>query len=146
MDVDKKTFEQEQNELIKFILNERFFKPWEFCDLSDYNSLSNESSLEIFITSSCNQKCKYCYLHNNIDLYPPEINDKNLILSNLQILCDWIETRKFFIPKIELYSGEIWYNSYGLEILEILYSHLSNNKWTNQIVIPSNCSFVLDEI
>lgn len=145
MDVDKKTYEQEQSELIKFILNERFFKAWEYCDFSDYNNLTSESCLEIFITSTCNQKCKYCYLQKNIDLYPPEINNKEMILSNLHILCDWIETRQFFIPRVELYSGEIWHNSYGLEILDILYRHLSQKKWTNQIVIPSNCSFVLDE-
>ena len=76
VDVDKITFEQEQNELVKFILNERFFKPWENWDTTDYNSLSNESCLEIFITSSCNQKCKYCYLYNNPSLYPSEINNK----------------------------------------------------------------------
>lgn len=145
VDVDKITFEQEQNDLIKFILNERFFKPWEYWDLDDYNSLSQESCLEIFITSSCNQKCKYCYLHDNKNLYPPEINDKSLILSNLDILCNWIESRQFFIQKVELYSGEIWHNTYGLEVLEILYNHLSKLRWTNQIVIPSNCSFVLDE-
>ncbi len=146
VDVDKITFEQEQNELVKFILNERFFKPWEQRDYSNYDNLTNESGLEIFITSSCNQKCKYCYLHDNVNLYPPEINNKQLILSNLNILCDWIESRQFFIPTVELYSGEIWHNSYGLEVLELLYTRLSKNRWTNQIVIPSNCSFVLDEI
>ena len=146
VDVDKITFEQEQNELVKFILNERFFKSWENYDPNNYDSLCNESCLEIFITSSCNQKCKYCYLYNNTDLYPPEINNKELILSNLNILCDWIEKKRFFISRIELYSGEIWHNSYGLEVLEILNSHLSQCQWTRQIIIPSNCSFVLDEI
>jgi hypothetical protein len=32
-----------------------------------------------------------------------------------------MEENKFFIPQVELFSGEIWHSSYGLEILEILY-------------------------
>ena len=145
MDVDKKTFEQEQSELTKFILNERFFKPWQNFDPDDYNNLSQESSLEIFITSNCNQNCKYCYLCNNKNLYPDEINNKDLILSNLQILCDWIISRDFYIPRVELYSGEIWHSSYGLEVLEILYQSLLRKRWLGQIIVPSNCSFVMDE-
>ena len=41
VDVDKITFEQEQNELVKFILNERFFKSWENYDPNNYDSLCN---------------------------------------------------------------------------------------------------------
>jgi hypothetical protein len=29
-----------------------------------------------------------------------------------------------FIPTIELFSGEIWHTSYGLEVLEIILKHV----------------------
>ena len=54
-----KTFEQEQNELLKFILNERYFKIWKnvknISTEAELNrSLINNSSLELFITPNCN--------------------------------------------------------------------------------------------
>lgn len=147
MDADKVTFEEEQNKLVKFILNERFFKPWiaENQINEKENDLFKDSNLEIFITSSCNQSCKYCYLYNNTDIYPAEINNKDNILNNLQILCNWIKKERFYIPKVSLFSGEIWHSNYGLEVFEILYNNLKEKQWTNFIEIPSNCSFVLNE-
>ena len=147
VDVDKITYEQEQTELTKFILNERFFKPWlSSGDFNNLNNLNKEAALEIFITSTCNQSCQYCYLYNNPGIYPIEFNKKDTILNNLQILCDWIVFRRFYIPKVELFSGEIWHSNYGLEVLEILYQSLSQIQWTHYLVIPSNCSFVRDEL
>lgn len=146
MDVDKVTFEKEQTDLVKFLLNERFFKPWENYNDCEINTLSPEAHLEIFITSTCNQSCEYCYLYNNPSIYPPEFNKKETILKNLDILCNWIIHRGFWIPKVECYTGEIWHSNYGLEVLEILYQSLSKVQWTDYITIPSNCSFVRDEI
>ena len=88
---DKNVFQQEQNDLLKFMLNERFFKPWSLYkdnngDFDRPHSLYEESNLEIYITSSCNQKCEYCYLQQFPLLYPKEFNNKELIMKNLNIL------------------------------------------------------------
>ncbi len=142
-------YDKEQTELVKMLLNERFFEPWRekyvYQKLPDNKTLLAESSLEIFITSTCNQHCSYCYLYNNKGLYPPEFNNKTLILKNLEILLKWIEENRFFIPQIELFSGEIWHNDFGLEVLEIMYQHLLKYRFTDLISIPSNCSFVMDK-
>lgn len=149
MAADKSQFQKEQSDIIKVLLNERYFKPWlsleHRIDEDINHTLLPESSLEIFITSTCNQSCEYCYLYNNPGIYPPEYNNKTLILNNLKILYNWIEGKNFFIPKIEFYSGEIWHSDYGLEVLEITYQSLKDKKWTEFITIPSNCSFVRNE-
>lgn len=149
--VNQKQFDKEQTSIIKMLLDERFFEPWreKYCygkDMDNFNSLLPESSLEIYITSTCNQACSYCYLYNNKGIYPAEFNKKSQILKNLHILYNWIEENNFFIPKIEFFSGEIWHNDYGLEVLEITYEHLQKFHFTNHITIPSNCSFVMDNM
>lgn len=149
--VNQKQFDKEQTNIVKMLLNERFFEPWREKyyynkDIDNYNSLLSESNLEIYITSSCNQSCSYCYLYNNKNIYPVEFNKKSKILENLNILYNWIEENQFFIPKVEFFSGEIWHNDYGLEVLEITYQHLRRFQFTNHLVIPSNCSFVMDDI
>lgn len=145
------TLQQENNNLLKFILNERFFKPWKNQRFTedveeDRKKILNETHLELFLTSTCNQHCEYCYLvKNNEKLYPSSFNDKDLILKNLNILLEWFKQENMFIPTIELFSGEIWHTSYGLEVLEIILKHVKQGFQTNTIVIPSNCSFLRNE-
>ena len=69
-----KEFQQDNNELLNFILTERFFKNWKLPPATitnksgqiiggaDISSVSS-SNLELFLTSHCNQACEYCYLH-----------------------------------------------------------------------------------
>lgn len=146
-----KTFNEEQNNLLKFILNNRYFNIWKNekptnTDLDKY-SLWSESRLEIYLTSTCNQHCEYCYLVKYGDkLYPQETNNKGNILKNLNILFDWIIENDMFIPEIEYFSGEVWHTQFGLDVLELTYQKLLNGLQTNQVLIPSNCSFLLDEI
>lgn len=145
----KTQFEKEESDLVKVILNERFFKPWRELNntiVPDSKSLASEAYLELFLTSTCNQNCEYCYLQKHDALYPHEFNKKSLVLKNLSILLDWIESSNFRLPKLDIFTGEIWHESYGLEVLELLYQSLCKKQWTVQIGIPSNCSFVRDEI
>lgn len=150
VETSKNQFQKEQDDLLKVILNERYFEPWsldhKYGDIDKRKTLFNETSLEIFITSTCNQSCEYCYLYNNPGIYPPEINNKELILKNLEILLNWVIDNNYHIPTIEFFSGEIWHSTYGLEVLEILYRALDRGLWVDNVMIPSNCSFVRDEV
>lgn len=140
-------YDKEQTDIVKMLLTERFFEPWRekyFYGIKDNNSLLKESALEIYITSTCNQACSYCYLYNNKDIYPPEFNKQPLILQNLNILYNWLEDNLLYIPRIELFSGEIWHSDFGLKVLDITYEHLKDHCFTDYIMIPSNCSFVMD--
>ena len=58
---EKQQFDKEQDELLKAVLNERFFYPWQD-DGEGETSLRNDANLEIYITNACNQNCEYCYL------------------------------------------------------------------------------------
>lgn len=145
---DIKKYEEENTELFKFMLEQRFFIPWrmgkdneEACE----KDLVRESALELFITPTCNQRCEYCYLVKYHDLYPPEINNREQILHNLNILLDWVCDNEFFIHKLDLFSGEIWEYQFGRDVLEIIYQHILRFPFTDYIELPTNCSFLRDK-
>lgn len=144
LEQNKIDFQQEQNQLLKTVLDLRYFQPWK--EENNQYSLRNDANLEIFITPSCNQHCEYCYLVKYDGLYPKEINNKDTILNNLKILYDYIIEQKYHIPKIEFFTGEIWHTNFGLEILEITYQYLQKGLNVDWFMIASNCSFVADDI
>lgn len=151
--IEDTTYIKENNDLLKFMLNERYFKPWSDPSIREResyerrNSLLDEANLEIYITSTCNQNCEYCYLQKNkAGLYPQEYDKPELILQNLQSLIDWFIENDYFIPNVELYSGEIWHTKFGLDILEILYQSIDKGFTPDVIMIPSNCSFLRDKV
>ena len=76
----KTQFEKEESDLVKVILNQRFFKPWRELNntiVPNSKSLASEAYLELFLTSTCNQNCEYCYLQKHDALYPHEFNKKS---------------------------------------------------------------------
>lgn len=135
--------QEEQNQLLKTILNWRFFYPWKNVnEYQDERSLAKDANLELFITSTCNQKCEYCYLQKYPDLYPAEYNDPKLILHNLDILLKYFYSNNFHFPAIDLYSAEIWHSQFGRDVLELLYKYIKMGLSVEWIIIASNCSFV----
>lgn len=142
------TFANENDALLKTILNERFFKIWQEParnpNFDPDTSMWQDTKLELFVTSSCNQKCEYCYLVKHQELYPKEINDPVAIKHNLTILYDWLIENEFFISEIEFFSGEIWHSQFGWDILDITLDAIRKGLKTLYILIPSNCSFCLD--
>lgn len=149
---DKNQFEKEQSDLIKFILNERYFKPWSLHQKNPEgyfdreHSLWSEAKLELYLTSTCNQKCEYCYLQQFPKLYPKEVNKKETIMRNLVIILNWLIENDYYLPELEFFTGEIWHLDWGLEVFEETYKALQRGLRIDSIMIPSNCSFVLDEV
>jgi len=128
------------------VLNKTFFKAWENRNfLKDDLKYGNFSSLELQITSVCDQKCLYCY-YNKFGkfLNPPHLCKKENILINLNMLLDWLEKNNYF-PKIELFSGELFSTELGFLVLEKVIEWQIRNKIDNEIIIPTNFSFVLDD-
>lgn len=147
---DKTQFDKEQSDLVKWMLNERYFSTWKlnwdnFNGDLDHDSLIQESTLEIFLTSACNQRCEYCYLVKYPKLYPQEYNNQTTILKNLKILFDYLIEQQYYIPNIEFFTGEIWHSNFGLQVLQITLEAIQNGLQTNYILIPSNCSFVIQD-
>lgn len=145
LQVDRASFQEEQNQLLKTILNARFFNGWSRNFPTREHDVPT-GGLEFFITSSCNQKCEYCYLVNYPELYPAEINNKETILSNMKMVLDWVIENNYHLPLIDLFTGEIWHSKFGLDILDTIYDYVVNKGLrVNGIMIPSNCSFLHDD-
>lgn len=145
LDKTKQQFQKEQDQLLQTILDLRFFLPWKDKDV-DMTSLQLDSHLEIFITNECNKRCKYCYLWKNKGLYPQDKLDHKLLLNNLKLLYDWILENNFCIPEINFFTGEIWQSQFGLDILDLTLNYIKNGMNIGYWMIPSNCSFINDDI
>ena len=153
----KELYDKEQDHVLKFMLNQRFFDTWRNTNIDAVNLNEDEKFentynpikdyfVELFITPTCNQSCQYCYLIKHADkLYPQEINDHEQIKKNLRILLQWFVDNNLHPLEIDCFSGEIWHSNFGLEILDILYEYIfSKGLGTAKIMIPSNCSFLLN--
>lgn len=141
---DRINFQQEQDHLLQVILNERFFKTWEKpCETSFDTPPGN---LELYITSTCNQRCEYCYLVKYPDLYPKEYNNKELIMQNLERVYNWIIENNWHLQQIEFYTGEIWHTPWGLEVLELTIEYLKKGLSVSEFLIPTNASFARDRV
>lgn len=143
---DKTQFQKEQDELLKMVLDLRYFNPWRKAGREGFDKYStvNDTSLELYLTSTCNQNCEYCYLQKYPELYPAEFNKKDLIMKNLDILYNWIIEQQMYIPKIDLFCGDIWQWEWGLEFFQKTWDAIDRGLVTDCISIPSNCSFVRD--
>lgn len=140
--------QKEQNKLLKTILDYRYFNPWKhLTQFQDDRSLIKDSSLELYITSTCNQKCEYCYLQKYPKLYPAEYNKPDIILHNLDILLKYLTVNGIHLPLLDLYSGEIWHTQFGLDVLEMIYQYVSDKGlMADRVFITSNCSFVTNPV
>jgi len=135
----KKTY-KEDKELLHNFLNKTFFKAWKNKDF-----LSNYNTLELQMNSICDKACDYCYYHNfGEELYPKKLNNRKEILKNTDIVLDWLEREKMY-PQIEVFSGEVFSQKTGFEVVEKVIDFYIRNNINNSICIPTNFSFIADD-
>lgn len=106
----------------------------------------NSVSLELIISSECDQKCEYCYLFKHgHKMYSKESNDKNNILKNLPIVLEYFYKNFPLITNYEIFSGEFFNLSYWEDVLTIILNFLKEKQLTQfTIGIPTNMSFLWD--
>lgn len=136
------TFKEENDAFLASMLNARFFDVWKKDDRSPH-SLWSETDLEIYLTANCNQHCEYCYLTKFKGLYPKEFDNQETVLKNLKVFFDWCIKEGYSIHKLEFFTGEIWAYEYGLKVLQITIDAIKRGFRVSEIMIPSNCSFIL---
>jgi len=133
------------SEIVLQLLSKTFFEAWKNRRFLENTKYINFSTLELQITASCDQRCSYCYYHRfGKFLNPPAISKKKNILNNLKMLLRWLSSNKYF-PKIEIFSGEPFSTEIGFLVIEKVIDWQIQNSIDNDIIIPSNFSFILDK-
>lgn len=117
---------------------------------------SANTPIEFVLKPECNQKCEYCYITKcGSSLYPLSqrvSNDK--ITQNVSMLLEYFLQNKCYLSNIELFAGDLFYDNFFFEIIEVFYDYylkifkinpfLFANKKA-RITIPCNFSFCEDE-
>lgn len=140
-------FQKEQNDLIKYMVYDVFYKQrFKQPKYKDSNRSRDKYGIELFITPVCNQKCNYCYLVKYGDqLYPKDIRNKETILKNLRIyLQHLLDNDITHLSRLDLFSGEIWGMEFGNQVLNIILEYIDKGLHIDDIMIPSNSSFMTE--
>lgn len=137
-------FQKEQNELLEYMIKNVYFNRF---DKTKNNNKTQIPGIEFYITSICNQKCSYCYLVKYGDkLYPKEIRDKDTIIRNMERVFEYLLAQGItYVPRVDLFSGEIWGMEFGNKILDTIIKYLEQGIQIDEIMIPTNASFITDD-
>lgn len=139
--------QMEQDKVFKYILNNSILKYFRELNDEEINNKTYLKELELIITPECNLNCSYCYLNKHKDeLYPIELRNHQTILNNLSIFINFLHEKKLFVNVLSLFSGEIWASDFGVQFLTILLEKNKEQRFCKKIIIPSNMSFLLNDI
>lgn len=133
----------ENDDLLKYILNTRYFNMFRQSPGSDYKKVGQ---LELYLTSFCNLKCTYCYLNKyGHELYPVNATNFDEILNNIRMLLQYFLEEGFSFDNIDLFSGEVWGDKLGVGVLNLLLEFIGNGLIIKSIMIPTNFTFLLHD-
>lgn len=133
----------ENDILVRGILDRTFFKAWRKENIND-PIYQNHASLEMQISSRCDQRCSYCYYTKfREEIFPESLMDSKKIYNNAKILLNWLFENEFY-PKIEPFSGEIFSQNIGFDVADLIldYQIRANPFHKGMILIPTNFSFI----
>lgn len=137
-------YEQQNQELADFFLNEYLYKAYSYLNTEDPYS----KTLELIISPRCNLGCKYCYVHKyRKDIFSEDVYDSELTLKNLDLILRWLEKNKYN-PELDIFSGEPLAQEIGFQVLEAIYEYEKNvdSRWRiPRIMIPTNFTFICSE-
>lgn len=142
------THNEENKILLNSFLTRTFFKDWSTSD--DIDRLKLYNNIELQLVSDCNLKCSYCY-YNDKNGFGLELNNPHTVgkwenvLKNIDILLNFLEEKKFFPGKFDVFSGDplIYKNSY-IVFRKIIDFYVRNGE-RGRITVPSNMTFLKSE-
>ena len=132
---------------IENILMESVVKSW-FFDADDISKAKkmNRYAVEFMITPNCSKSCSYCYIQKHREyLYPDNIINNDIIISNMRSFLNYLKLNKKVVPMIDLFSGEIWGEDFGYQILNTLLEFAKEYKYTEYISMATNMDFLFTE-
>lgn len=119
------------------LLNDYFY--------SKFLNSSHLHSLELIISPKCNLCCSYCYLQKHkSELF---CDNTTNVINNLKLVLNWLSKNQFK-PSLELFSGELFAQSLGYEVLETILEYeqqLPSDYRIPQIIIASNFTFLCSD-
>ena len=133
--------------LFNDILFKAMIESWFFSSKlpSNYRD-KNRRGIEFIITPECSKSCGICYLQKHKDkLYPKSIVNEDIILSNLRSVLNYMVKNSKKAPLIDLFSGEIWGEEFGFNILNTMLEYANKFKYTDGISIATNMDFLFTE-
>ena len=144
-------YNNDQNQLLKTYIEKNYF-PNIFRKSKD--KWEKGAPVEFIVRPECNQKCKYCYItqHGN-ELYPKEKRvSKEIYLQHLEAFLNWLFDNKIFIPRYELFAGDLFADNLYYDIIDVFdkclskipkdeYEDLIKEVGNAVIVTPSNCFY-----
>ena len=135
--------QEERNQYLTELMDNLFFDPWR-------EGEEDRKSLEWQVTYDCNLNCKYCYVNRHgDDLYKEDIRNKDDVIKNTKLLLNWIESQGLQIPRWEIFSGSLFSQEIGHNVIRLMYQKLSNtNKkkiLPDTITVPTNMTFLMDK-
>lgn len=129
------------NKVFNNFLDKYFFKNWR-------EKGAPYEGLEIIFSPKCNLKCSYCYVHkNNKKIYDENWFDLKTSLKNVVSILKWLGDNKMS-PPIDIFSGELFAQKSGYELLETIISFYESNNYEEKppcFIIPTNGSFLNDK-
>ena len=115
-----------------------FYKRWKE-EVKD----SGFHQLELIVNRKCDLKCSYCYYARYGDkLFPEGTEDDDKILENLDVVKRWMIKNEFKNVPTGVFSGEIFSQEIGFQVLEKLVNEFPQIK---SMGTTSNMNFVLDD-
>ena len=138
-------YEQENQELADFFLNEYFYKYFYKDSLEKDQYARN---IELIISPLCNLGCKYCYVNRYRNkIFDGDCANAEKTITNLKLILKWMTNHKFN-PNIEIFSGELLAQNLGFDVLNTIYEHeksIPKDLRCKSIVIPTNFTFICSE-
>lgn len=128
----------EENDTMIYSMFQDFYKNYISKDLFN-------RGLELYVTSTCNLNCEYCYLAKyEDDLYPKEFRDPKLILKNMKIFLNYLVENHMVFGFVDLFAGEIWHTDFGEAVLHVLLTEYiaKIDKKPDRVMIPTNGTFL----
>ena len=133
-------YNKENNELFNNFLNDYFFET--------FREKGSKIQLEFIFSPDCNLACKYCYVHKFYNkTFPSETFDSKKSIQNALKMCQWLVDNGY-TPGIDIFSGELFAQECGFELLENLinfYKTVPLEKRIPYINIPTNFTFLNSE-
>lgn len=143
-----KEYKQQNDELLKYTLDNTWFKAWRRKSNQDDFLLPNYGSIEFALDPSCDLNCWYCYYNKyGKELYQGNLPKKERILKNLEAVLNFLY-KNGYSPEIELFAGEVFKLPYVWDVFNLIYKYqkkTKKQKRTTKIMIPTNMSILKEE-